>query len=330
MITRNTIKLETLKSISWRGDKVIDWANSGKTIALDGSITDLGAYYFAYRFDTAITSQCGTYAFIYKRLGTKGLLLKNGKELRESNRSYYHAEVYEYPAAFISLPGGRTLLAHCPAEYCRIDFEEVETGEILTASADRNPADCFHSRLEVSPDNKYLLSKGWYWHPWSSVEVFDIATCLANPALLDKGAAVPQCGSEVNTAGFTDEENVLIGSSTEEPLDGETDSLPPGYLAIWNVRTNQVSKAVKVQGEFGNIFPIDEYYSWDTFRYPKVIDLKTGEIVGKVEDVATGEQNSAIIWSEANNLQKIAYDRNTKQLAIRQEGVVEILGWTGF
>lgn len=328
MITRQTIKLQTLQTISWLGNKMIDWAHGGKTIALDGTITEPGPYYFAYSFDAAITSQCGTFAFLYKRLGTKGLLLKHGKELREINRPYYQAEEYEYPAAFISLSDGRTLLAHCPGEYCRIDFEDVETGEILTNSSNRNPADCFHSRLEVSPDNKYLLSKGWHWHPWSSVEAFDIAACLANPVLLDRGATVPQCGSEINTAGFIDEENILIGSSGEEPLDDETaNSLPPAHLAIWNIRTNQVSKAIKVQGKFGNFFPINEQYCWDTYQYPKVIDLKTGEIVAKVEDITTGEQHSAIIWSEPNNLQRIAYNRNTKQLAIRQEVVVEVLGW---
>jgi hypothetical protein len=204
----------------------------------------------------------------------------------------------------------------------------VETGEILTASSDRNPAYFFHSRLEVSSDNKYLLSKGWHWHPWSSVEAFDVDACLADPTLLDKGTTVPQCESEVNTAGFIDRENVLVGSSLEEPLDDEMEnSLPPAHLAIWNLRTHEVWEAVKVQSEFGNVFPIDERYCWDIFKYPKVIDLKTGEIVAKIEDITTGEQNSAIIWSEANNLQRIAYNRNTRQLAIRQKDVIEVLEW---
>ena len=86
---------------------------------------------FAFSFDGSITSQDGQYAFIYKRLGTKGILLKNGEIIREINRTYYHAETYEFPSAFITFDN-KTYLAHCPISYCQLDFENVETGEIVS------------------------------------------------------------------------------------------------------------------------------------------------------------------------------------------------------
>ncbi|WP_315821672.1 hypothetical protein [Paraflavitalea speifideaquila] len=313
--------------MAWLVDKIIDWALGGKAIALDGSRAELGTYYFAFGFDNAITSSCGVYAFLYKRLGTKGLLLKNGHELREINRPYYQSEEYEYPAAFISLPGGRTLLAHCPKEYCRLDFEDVETAEILTHHPDRKPADFFHSRLEVSPGNRSLLSKGWHWHPWSAIELFDIAACLANPVLLDKGSEVPGLGLEINTAGFIDQEQVLVGSSIGEPFDDTNNSVPPLHLAIWNTSANTVSTPIKVQGEFGNVFPINQRYCWDLYKYPKVIDLQSGEIIARAEDINTGDQDSSLIGHLADELPLMAYNSTTKQLAIRQNGVVEVLGW---
>jgi hypothetical protein len=78
---------------------------------------------------------------IYERLGTKGLLLHEGRIVRELDRSYYHASAYEYPVALFNDPDGRVLLAHCLGNYCRLELEEAETGRPLTASADRKPSD---------------------------------------------------------------------------------------------------------------------------------------------------------------------------------------------
>ena len=178
-------------------------------------------YKYTFGFgDTAITSSDGQYAFIYQKLGTKGLLLKNGDILREINRSYYCAEVYEYPAAFVTIDN-RTFLVHCPMKYCRLDFEDVETGQIVTDDQDRNPSDYFHSRLEISPNGKYLMSKGWFWHPWNDIRLFDIRKCFDSPEELDKSEIYPNVGTEICTASFIDENKVLIGSSDEEEMNDE-------------------------------------------------------------------------------------------------------------
>jgi len=314
-MSKQTINTNYLMTISWLGDKIIDWTSAGQLYSLDGKVKQINKYHFSFNFDTSINSEDGRYAFIFTRLGTKGLLLKDGEILRETNRSYYQANVYEYPAAFLTI-NGRTYLAHCPKEYCRLDFEDVETGEIITDVPNRKPSDIFHSRLEVSPDNRYLMSKGWVWHPVDVVEVFDINACLANPLFLDESSLTPDVGAELSTASFIDDENVLIASS-DEILNEEHDNyLPPKHVAIWNILTNKISKAVKVKGEFGNLFAINAGYAWDTYKYPKIINLSTGDVVKEFLEINTGEQCSSILTSSDTNNQ-IIFNRKNKKLAIK-------------
>jgi hypothetical protein len=151
-----------IRSLCWRGEELVDWVGGCRAFALDGRERPSSVHY-AYRFDAATASPDGRYAVIYEQLGTKGLLLHDGKCIREINRSYYHADAYEYPVALFRDPGGRLLLAHCPEDYCRIDLEEAETGRLLTASAGRKLEDFFHSRLTASPrvDRSALGPPGW-------------------------------------------------------------------------------------------------------------------------------------------------------------------------
>lgn len=322
---RQSIKINHLQTISWLGDKLVDWASAGTSYSLDGTISQLNKYHFAFSFDSAITSQDGQYAFIYKRLGTKGLLLKNGEVLREINRCYYHAETYEYPVAFVTLYD-KTYLIHCPLDYCRLDFENVETGELVTNTQDRKPQDIFHSRLEVSPDNKHLMSKGWVWHPWEVLELFDISACLTNPTLLDKGNSIPNNTTEICSASFIDNDRIVACSSQEEPLDDEKEEpIPPSHFAIWNFKTNEVSKAVKIKSEFGNLLAIDDKYCWDIFKYPKIFNLETGEVVDKIEELSTGLQQSSIIPNLIDDIPIIAYNRQSHKLAFKNNGNIEVL-----
>nr|WP_294946647.1 hypothetical protein [uncultured Mucilaginibacter sp.] len=210
---RKTIKANWLQTISWLDDKIVDWPSARKIYSLEGKVISSGGDTYDF-FDGVVSSPDNQYAFAYKRLGTKGLLLKNGKLIREINRSYYCSESYEYPAAFVKVDDV-TYLIHCPLKYNRIDFENVATGELITDVQGREPSDAFHSRFEISPGNTYLMSKGWYWHPRDFVEVFNIKDCLRNPLLLDQSVLSPDTGVEINTASFINDSQVVIGSSDE-------------------------------------------------------------------------------------------------------------------
>lgn len=259
---------------------------------------------------------------LFINIGTKGLLLKGGELLREINRSYYCANVFEYPAVFFSIED-TTYLIHCPTNYSRLDFENVETGEIITNIAGRKPMDFFHSRLEIDPSGKFLMSKGWHWHPLDAVYVFNIADCIKNPLLLDESDVRPDYGVEVCTASFITGSKILVGSSYEV-FDDENIILPPLNIAIWDFQESQLTNIAKVNGEFGNLFAINEEFAWDTFNYPKIIHLETGEIADEEKLIFSGQQQSSIVRG-LDKFPLIAFNSKTKQLAIGYESKIEIL-----
>lgn len=325
-MTRQTFNTDSLKTIDWFKDNIIDWASAGKLYSSEGQQGQIGKYHYAFSFDASITSQDGQYAFIYKRLGTKGLLLKKGEIIREINRTYYCAEHYEFPAAFFTV-GNETYLVHCPIDYCRLDFENVETGELVSNVQEREPADIFHSRISISPDNKYLMVRGWAWHPVDTVELFNIAECLENPLLLDKSFLYPNFGTEIKSASFIDGERILIASADEATFDDEIPPLlPQKHFAIWNFIKNEITSPIKVNGEFGNLFAINERQAWDMFKFPKIINIQTGEIESKIEEINSGLQTSSIISGDIEKSPQICFNRQTGQIAVRVDScTIEVL-----
>jgi hypothetical protein len=323
---RLTIIANSIKTICWNNGKIVDWA-SGIEYSLDGSTKRFQEYY-AYSFDSAISSKSGEYAFIYKKLGTKGILLKNGQFIREINRPYYFANAYEYPAALVTI-GNQTYLIHCPIAYNQLDFEDVETGEILTNTKSREPEDSFYSRLEISPDGAYLMSKGWVWHPLSEVIVFNIEDCIDNPQLLDRPQYKPNVGVEICTASFIDNDRIVIGSSDEIFNENMMEYLPPKHISVWNFKTNQLSSPIDVKVKIGNLFAIDGTKVWDLLDFPKIIDMVTGEVIEQDNEVDSGKQQDSII-NDTNDYPSITFDRKTKQVAIKKMDIIEVLAPSSF
>jgi len=319
---RQTIIANYFGTISWYGDAIIDWASGGKQYFLDGKILESRTY-FPFAFDAAITSTNGTYAFVYQKLGTKGLLLKNGELLREINRSYYSANSHEYPCSFVEIKGV-TYLIHCPVAYNQLDFENVETGELVTNTADRMPEDIFHSRLAVSPDNSVLISRGWVWHPLDKTSIYNIKDCFSNPKLLDEFNWQLPPGAEICTASFIDSKHLLLGSS-DEIINDEDIRMPAKNIAVWDLERNMMSNPpVPVKAAFGNLFAINESFTWDFYDFPKIISIDTGEIIDKDESINTGKINSAIISSNTIKCQ-IIFNNRTKQVAISGKECIEVL-----
>jgi len=199
------------RSLVWRGDELVDWVGGQCIYRLDGSIEDSRVRY-AYRFDNAISSPSGRWALIFETLGTKALLLDQGKIVREINRSLYHANVYGYPAAFLILPDGREGLLHCPKDYCQLDIEDLATGEVLTKSQDRDPKDVFHGRLVISPDSSYFMSAGWIWHPADVVAIDKVRAFTEDPTLVDSlGWRHAYCDADFDLwATFLDESRYIV------------------------------------------------------------------------------------------------------------------------
>jgi hypothetical protein len=284
-----SMKRDRVRSLCWHGDELIDWAIGGNRYQLDGTISE-SRVYWGYKFDNAVTSPGGRYAVIYETLGTKALILKEGNMLREINRSYYFAGLYEYPITLMCLRNGRIALAHCPDEYCKIELEEIETGQRLTARENK-AADFFHSRLQVSSDGRFILSAGWYWHPFDSIEVYEIETALANPETLDQIWQMKLDGVEggIHSAAFNGTDELIFTA------DAEIDQSP--VIGRYSLEEKRITSLSPVNETIGNLMPIGDF-AVAFYEHPKLVDLKTGQVIRSWNDINTGSQNSSIIGQQ--------------------------------
>ena len=109
------------------------------------------------------------------------------------------------------------------------------------------------------------------------------------------------------------------------PMDEENDEpIPPGYTAIWNVKTNAITKLTKNPKVSGNVLAINHFMYWDLYEYPKIIELETGIVLDKLETIFSGLQASSIIH-HLDRLPKISYNHKTKEIAIEENNSIEIL-----
>lgn len=285
---RRRLEAPALRSLAFAGDDLVDWLG-GWRVTPDGAAHRFGTGH-TYRFDDALGH--GPHGVLFERRGTKGILVRtNGTPatpsfvpmgvdlLRELDRSFYTAEAYGFPLALFDLPDGRPAIAHCPRGYDRIDLELLD-GTLLTAR-DCEHDDVFHSRLQASPDGRWLLSNGWVWHPWNTLQVYDVQRALSDPAHLSGAGVLPDLGDdwewEVEAATFVGERVVYATSSEAAvmgvaPLDGRAAprimhlTEPPGTrLMAWGP-----DHVVALDGA------------------PRVIALDTGEVMHRWTDLDGG------------------------------------------
>lgn len=312
-----------IKSLCWVDDYLIDFVGGHQKFYLNGESEDRSINY-AYRFDSAISAGDGNFSVIYERYGTKGLILKEKKLVREINRSFYCADSYQYPVVMFT-QNDKTYIAHCPDEYNIIEIEELETGRRITR-ADREPVDFFQSRLQVSPNHRWLLSAGWVWHPWDSIQLFDLSENLSDPERHDlvwKNNLGDVGLSEIHNAAFLDNEHLLMSGETDDDSVPE-DEEPRNAVVLFNfIKKEIVSKAVT--GEpVGEMFPLDANFAVGFYENPKIVDLKTGAITYRWEDIATDKTNSSIQTFDGD-FSHIAVDKKNKRFAVATPENIEVM-----
>jgi hypothetical protein len=120
---------------------------------------------------------------------------------------------------------------------------------------------------------------------------------------------------------------IVRAASGEEPFNDEVPPLlPQKHIAIWSFETNQLSNPIKVNGEFGNLFAINETLAWDMYKFPKIINIKTGEVENKVEGINSGLQVSSILHDDIKNYPQICFDRQTSLIATKIDSTtIEVL-----
>lgn len=315
----------------WSGDTLIDWAAGGSTYQLDGSRTGASVRY-AYPFDAATTLPGSDHAVIYQRRGTKGLLLENGKIVRELNRSFYHASVYEYPVC-LARHGARTLLIHCPEQYNHLEIEDAETGEKLTPRT-AEPADCFHSRLQASPDGTRLLSAGWLWHPHDAVVHFDIAESLRRPEHLNElDGCTPTSRhiglAEESSACWQTDTTFLLAASTEpeDPEEaaeaGTAPRLLPCGIAVYDVVARTILSSCVLDEPPGTIMPVGSTHAIAFYKHPRLIRLSDGAVEHTWPGVDSGLQTSSILVKDLPPT--LALDPASTRFAIVQPDGIHVV-----
>jgi hypothetical protein len=297
-------------SLVWEGDTLVDWAAGGNRYALDGTFESANRR-FSDRFNGVAALPDGRCAALFERRWTNGILVINDLEnpeythfragervfsfrkinIREIKRSYYEADAYEYPIALFYLPDGRPAILHCPDEYNRLEIELIETGERLTVSENRNPEDCFHSRLEISPSGRYALSAGWVWHPVDMLWVYDLHQVLEDPRHLDHDKTISH---NVGSAAFLDDDLIVYAIIPWPPSEAEK-LLGKTQIDLYSIEKAAVIHSVGVDREHISVLPTpSRSYVWDIFNYPKIIDLNTGAIVAECPELITNGPTSSI------------------------------------
>lgn len=319
------ILAEGVQSLVWDGDELIDWVSGGQRYRMTGELVPRQVYY-AYPFDAAISLAGSDYAAIYANLGTKALILRGGEIVREINRSYYQADAFEYPIAMFRLPSGREVLAHCPDEYCRLQIEDLATGEVLAKSSGQKAADFFHSRLAASPDGRYLLSAGWVWHPVDAVNVYDLATALVDSTHLDEGGLDIDAWAEESSAAFLPDGRLLVALNGVEDEDGET--IKGGELRLFDLDVVKLLSAVPTVQRIGTMMPVGRDHVLALHEHPRLIDLRTGREVRSWPHLKSGTQTSSIVRGAAP-VPPMALDALHGRFAVAQEASITVLQFNG-
>ncbi|WP_233614069.1 MULTISPECIES: hypothetical protein [Corallococcus] len=277
-----------VSSLCWSGDALVDPVGGVVRYHLDGTTFDPHVRY-SYRFDRAVMSPDGRYSVLYESLGTTGLLLDGTEVVRQLTRDFYHANTHDYPVALHTLPSGRTLLAHCPESYCVVELEDAATGERLT-KRDNTPTDIFHSRLQFSPDGRYLASAGWIWHPVDAASVFDVPRALEEPASLDSAALMDgvENGIFLTSVAFG-VKDTLVFVRVDESRDGDTFS-----LGTYSLPERKVLSEVELEEPAGPLMVVDAEHIVDFFGHPKLVARSTGRVVQRWEDLDTGKVLASI------------------------------------
>ncbi|MCU1644805.1 MAG: hypothetical protein JWN03_5080 [Nocardia sp.] len=318
-----------VSALSWDGDDLVDFSHGPTRWSSDGTAADSPQIFrvFSGSFDHALVSPSGRFEVLYGERGTKALLLRDGKLLRELDRSYYHAEDFDYPVALGVLTDGRDVVVHCPDKYNILQIDDAETGQRITEGS-RTPQDVFHSRLSISPDGRHLLAAGWVWHPHGIAMVFDLAAAVKDPAVLDGRGILPAetSDAEIESACWLDNDRVAIAASNEDPFEDDqenSDKLAPGQLGIWSVRAARWLHRSTLAHPAGTMIACGERIV-SLYGHPRLIDPISGRTLLEWPDVDAGTKDRSYGVTHIPTPVAIAHPDGTR-LAIAQTDHISIL-----
>lgn len=123
--------------------------------------------------------------------------LASGVITARIDRGEYRPENSHFPITFFESSGRSLLVA--ATDWNRLDIIDPNNGLVLTnrgptsyQQGEQRPShylDYFHAQLLVSPNQDWIVDNGWAWHPWGSVESWNLTNWLhRNPWESESGS----------------------------------------------------------------------------------------------------------------------------------------------
>ena len=286
-----TIDCSDPSPLAWDETDLIEPA-TGRRIVL-GEPLPRRAFFLGYPFDRGLCAR-GPDAFwtlAYDNRGTKAVLSKNWKLHRELNRGYYCAKAFDYPIQLTTIRNGRVVIVHCPNSYDTVEIEDAETGAILGKKKSDKME--FQSRLSVSPDCRFLLSSGWFWHPLGGAWLCPLDAIIGSDdnCVAEIGFSF---GAEIDSAAFLGSDRVVVSSTSEVVNDELPESgLGPLQLGVWCIAESKWASVVPLQAVTGTVMPWKEWVI-SFHEHPKAIELATGKVVHVWDQLNSGKQIGSI------------------------------------
>jgi hypothetical protein len=310
-------------SLAWDGDDLFDAVAGGRRWTPDGT-EHSGHVVWGELFDRAISY--GLYDVLYGERGTKALVLKDGRLVRELNRSFYQTENYDYPVALGTLPDGRDVVVHCPDEYNILQVEELESGTCLT-KGERDPADFFHSQLRVSPDGRRLLSAGWVWSPFGVARVFDLERAVVEPAVLDGDGVLPMSpgeDAEVISGCWLDADRVAVATGDDLDEPDEAALLGSQHFGVWSFAESAWLHRHRSDRPLGTVLGQGNRLI-SLSGSPRVLSVRTGEVLAEWPDIEVTDRQTCF-GVEHEPTPVAALHPAGDRLAIAVDGGIQVLG----
>ena len=205
---------------------------------------------------TLIASPKGEFVARAQTLGNTGGLVRPGESqsVVELKRGDGHEGVCPFPICFAAIDS-EVILIYGTA-WNRIDACNAKSNEPLTnrpepdylkrTSAESHYLNYFHCSLSISPMSRWIISNGWIWHPWGSVEVWNIDAWLGKQGNVWESEDGPTKHSLTN-AGYLwnrplcwlDDETVAIWGRGDDDADMEA------AIGIYSVESGTLSKWIE-------------------------------------------------------------------------------------
>jgi hypothetical protein len=177
----------------------------------------------------------------------------------------------------------------------------------------------FHSQLTANPSGTRFASAGWVWHPWQAVAWFDVARALANPHELDSGRSAPSSRyvglAEETSASWIDDTHLVVGASgeDEDPQTVAEDAGPeprlkPNGIAVYDVVEATCVRQVVLDEPPGLMMPLGDEHVVAFYHHPRVISLRTGQVLHTFDTLNTGLQAGSIALGVSDGRPPLALD----------------------